>query len=235
VLLILTLIIGFSLIVTGSENHVLRKSIKVAQLPLTHLTAVGLAHVVPRLRTPVWRAAAATLTIFGAVTLVTDIRQHVRPFHDPAAATESTYVTPAEMRALRWIRQNTSPLAVVQAMGEVRPERRRGDTYNSLIASFGERRTLFGNYVNPWLFRVPSAAIHERLGTLVAVSMAPNAEALVQRLNGLRVDYLWIDSREPAPWSALRELVVDGRARLVFEDAPITVIGLGRTFRQEVR
>jgi hypothetical protein len=207
-LLLVSLIYGFCLHVSIDPNTVLRKSMKVAALPLTVLAAVAFNELGSQMTRGWWRTATTVAIMLGLITLFTDFLQYaglLRGRGQPA-----TYVGRDEMEMLSWVRTETPSNSVFQELDEVRPGQRFQDTMFSLIATFGERRTLFGSYHHPYIFWVPKETIARRQTNLIEMFGATEARELRRELTELPLDYLYVDEEKPGPVALVRVLAAQG-------------------------
>lgn len=224
VLIGVALLIGFALMVESNPNFALRKAIKVVQVPLVVMTGVAFMWLWSVSGRRWHRPVVLGVALLGTVTLGTDVYQHANINRELGQDLPATYVSSSEMRALEWIRMKTAQATVFQSVSEVRPGRRYYDTFYTLISALGERRTLLGNYQKPWELQVARASIDQRMADLEGLFGAGDGETLREMLKRLRPDYLWVDTREPAPSKALRELAGCGQLREVLRDGPIQVL-----------
>jgi hypothetical protein len=100
-------------------------------------------------------------------------------------------VTPDEQEALRWIRTNTAPDAIVQA----EPAIRGRDTW-SFIQTFAERRSATG-YALPLL---PARVYDERNARVRTIYASDDATLAWQEAKALGIDYLYADAVERAAY-----------------------------------
>ncbi|MET0154335.1 MAG: hypothetical protein ABW298_17230 [Candidatus Binatia bacterium] len=205
------LLLGFTLIAPSAPNLVIRKSLKILQIPLLAFSAYGLAWCLEQRHRRVFYVAATMAIAPAVLTLGTDVLQYTGVLQNPELP--PTYVSGEEMRVLEWIRTGTSHDAVVQSLDEVRPGRKFLDSYHSLIASIGERRTLFGDYEKPYTFQVMGAKIQARKAILERLFTATSAEELREVLEAAPLDYLYVDERKPGPTRFVRDLEASGTLR----------------------
>jgi hypothetical protein len=235
-LLVIALVLGFTIVVPLEPNQVIRKSIKVVQIPLVVFASIACAtYFEPRSR-PWLRIIGVGVILAGCLTLGTDIFQYVDL--ETQRSPETTYISPGKMDALEWIRKNTAPAAIVQLLDEVRPDREFNDTHDLSITALGERRTLFANYKLPYLLQVSSGDLSHRIRILEEVFVARDPGDLRTTLDRLPAHYLLVDAGSPGPLDAVRRLTVSGYMREVFragevcllvksEGAPPSAVGTG--------
>jgi len=217
-LLALTLVVGFALVTYRNENLLVRKSIKLLQLPLVVLSAIAFAEM---LRSRAWWRPAVWFVVgMGTVTLASDIAQHLR------VGPDTTFLSDAKLGALRWVRLNTDRDAVFQDVAEVRPNRSYFDTYATLLAALGERRTSFGNYHLPWEFRIPSKERDERIRTWERLFAAGDYPAFREVLVQEKPTYLWVDDQEPGPRAAIRSALARGMLKEVYREGPVAILAV---------
>jgi len=214
------LIFMFLIFVPTEMNVVIRKAMKVLQIPLVVLAAPACAFL---LQTPVRRALAAVVVLVGGLTVATDIRHYLQP-----APSYVNYITTSQMETLDWVRRCTSPDVVVQDLMAVKPGDKYLDTYYSGIASIAERRTLWGDSLHPYLFRADDAAIEQRRRAVDPLSVAPSPEALQQSLADLPMDLLYVDRTRSGPLDAVATLVKSGFLRERYCSADVCVYTVGR-------
>jgi hypothetical protein len=184
-------------------NIVLRKSIKVLQIPLVALCGVSFAWILENRR---WRiaACAAVVVLGGMLTLWSDVFQYMDVLARRFPPT--TYVAEADMQMTRWIRTNTAEDSVVQVVSEVRPGRSYMDTFDFKIPALAERRALFANYSQTYISQVPGPKLDHRLSDLQSLFLAKSPEQLSDALSRLPRHYLYVDEHEPGPLDAIYEL-----------------------------
>jgi hypothetical protein len=227
-LLVPALVLSFLLAVPLDPNTPLRKGLKIAQLALVVLAADAWS-VLPR-----WRhrrtlmAAGALALLAGVTTLATDLVQYVDVTGRPD---RTTYLTPAEVQALDWIRTRTPRDAVFQVLDEARPGRGYRHTFGSVVTTFGERRTLSGDYKGAELFQVPAARIAPRRQKLERLFVTERTATVKELLEELPVDYLYVDTGAPGPVAAIQELQKDGYLTEVYRAGMISVVRVDRRDR----
>jgi hypothetical protein len=126
-------------------------------------------------------------------------------------------LSPAEQEALTWVRRATPPHAVVQAEPIV-----RGRTQWSLIPSFGERRMAAGLPIS--LLPMPEYA--ERSRRVRAMFAAPTVDEAHAIARELRIDYVWVDTRDQAAYGTMRFAEDPTRFPPLFRNAEVTVYGV---------
>ena len=200
----LTLTVGFLLRMAAIEpNIVLRKSIKVLQIPLVAFVAVAMLRVVSAPRRSEWYVFSALVVLPGVTTIFTDILQYRGLIGSPA----TTYVTSDEFKMLGWIRENTPTDAVIQA---VNPERIYGSGTDRLIVALAERRTYYSNDFMPRVYQVPPPMIEQRKALLGQLFAAKSGTELSRALAELPALYLYVDDEASGPLNAIRELELRG-------------------------
>jgi hypothetical protein len=223
-LLVLALILGFTLVVPYEPNLVIRKAIKVVQVPMVVFAAVACGrylelptfHRVRLLGLPV--ILAGTLSPCSDILLYTDF--------DAKRVDKTTYVSPSKMRVLEWLRDCTNSDTVVQILDEVRPGRGLElDNFDIDISinALGERRTLFGNYKKPYENHVPNSVIEERRGILEGVFRSRTPDELRQNLDRLPAHLLLVDWNSPGPLDAVRRLRDSGYLKEVCTVGEVSV------------
>ncbi len=217
-----SLLLAFLLMVPLEPNQALRKGMKVLQFPLVVFAANAFAAYTVRPRLPWLSAASAVVLLSGLVTLGTDVFQYVDLLGRKPQPT--TYVRPEEMQVLDWTRTHTPRDAVFQSLSEVRPGRSFRDTSGSLISTFGERRTLSGDYRGAELFQVSETAIERRRQRLEDLFTAADARVIREILEELRPDYLYVDEKQPGPVDVIRQLEASGFLHEVYRVAGISVV-----------
>jgi hypothetical protein len=216
----LSLGLTFFLLVPNDPNTALRKGLKVMQIALVAFAVAPCAEVLAR-RT--WRVAAAPLVLLGALTVGTDLVHYLRL----AGASSTTYVSAAEWEVLAWIRRCSPRTAVFQDVSEVRPNRAFKDTFHSMIASLGERRTLFGSHHQPYIMRVDATELTRRRDLLLAVFGARQPQELQQGLAALpSLDLLYADRAQPGPHAAIEQLKTGGLLRQQYCSGPICIFAV---------
>jgi hypothetical protein len=203
-LLAIALVVAFTLIVPVEINQVIRKSIKVVQLPLVVLAGVA-CDAYLRLPERHWlRPAGVTVIFAGFLTLCTDVFQYTGVQSDRSRGTE--YIDTDRMLVLEWIRDYTPTDAIVQLLDEVRPGRKVAANFDISIPAIAERRTLFGNYKYLYLTHVEEYLIDHRKAILERAFAATGAGDLKDSLDRLPSCYLLVDGNAPGPLDAVREL-----------------------------
>jgi hypothetical protein len=200
-LLVVCLALTFLVVVPDDPNTILRKGLKIAQIPLTAFAVPACAWLLERRSRLFW---AAPLGLLGALTIATDLAQYLRP------GSTATYVRPAEMRTLEWARQCTGDETVIQDVSEVRPGRWHRDTFCSLITAIAERRAAWGDYQHPFIFQVDDHALSERVRKLETVFQTGSPDELRQALLTLPIDVLYANRDQPGPHDAIARLVETG-------------------------
>jgi hypothetical protein len=206
-LLAISLVTAFLLFVPLASNHVIRKSIKILQIPLVVLTAPALAFVLSK-KPPT--AVLLVLTLAGGLTMFTDTRHYLLPRPDAVS-----YIAAEQIQAARWIRDCTAPETVVHDIAQPRPADRFFDTFLSVIASIGERRSPWGDTYHMYLFRAGDTAIAERRAVLDDIAVATDGSTLASLLSQIPVDLLYVDPGRPGPHAAIEQLVATGSLRRV--------------------
>lgn len=209
-LLVLALAVGFILNAPVEPNIVIRKSLKVAQLPLVVLAGAAISAAWLSRRRVLWATAGAIVLLPGLVTLTTDVLL----YHDliEGRSDATTYVSRDEMEMLAWVRSKIPPEAVLQ-MGY--PDRIFGGETPMMIEGLAERRTYYGNDEMPAMFRVPTAAIATRHTQVVALFKARNGAELAKTLRDFPLIYLYLDEEGAGPTRAVGECVASGLLREV--------------------
>jgi hypothetical protein len=125
-------------------------------------------------------------------------------------------VSPAQHDALRWIRTNTRPEAVVQAEPMV-----RGRAHWSFIPTFAERRTSAGLPIS--LLPVPQ--YQERSRQVQGIFTMSDMEMAHAEARRLGIDYLWLDGHEQQayPGASDRFDAAHQFFRPVFRNAEVAV------------
>jgi hypothetical protein len=205
------LLLGFALLAPSAPNLVIRKSLKILQIPFLALSASAFAWCLEQRRRRLLYVAATVAIVPAVLTLATDVFQYTGVLQTPELP--PTYVSSDEMNALEWIRTRTPQHALVQSLDEVRPGRKFLDSYYSLIASIGERRTLFGDYEKPYTFQVLGTNIQARRLLLEQMFTATSAEALRDVLKTAPLDYLYLNENKPGPTKIVKELESMGTLR----------------------
>jgi hypothetical protein len=209
-LLALALLVAFTLQVPVEPNIVIRKSLKVAQLPLLVFVGVALLAAAAWRHRAAWGLAVAAVVLPGLVTLVTDNALYLDLVRDRSP--QPTYVSQDELELLGWVRDNTPPDAVLLM---AYPDRIFGQGTPLLIEGLGERRTYFGNSELPHTFQVPETLIEQRLGKVRALFAAADGPELLRVLEDLPPLYLYV-ADDAGPAAALRQLEVQGVLRHVY-------------------
>jgi hypothetical protein len=225
-MLVLSLAVSFLAIVPLDPNTALRKGLKTVQIPFVVLAAeAAAAYLVARRRW--WLSAAGALVVLvGAVSVATDIAQYV-DVHGRSAM-PATFLSADELDALEWVRRHTPPDAVFQVVSEVRPGSRFRDTAGSLVCTFGERRTLSGDYKAPELFQVDRAKIARRRARLEEMFVARDPETVLAVLRDIQPDYLYMDDRRPGPVALVRSLAATGAIKEAYTAHHIHVLEVPR-------
>jgi hypothetical protein len=211
ILLGVSLAFGFAVEVTNAPNMALRKGEKLSYLSLVMLATPAIQRLWqsgpgPRAARR-WMVSLAIAA--GTVTSATDVIQ----YFVPGKVEGATYLRPAEKSALEWLRSNTDLAAVVQDIAEVQPGRGYMATMHSNIAALGERRTAWGCYLHPVLFRVPEDARSARLEDLVRLFEAESASDVARAAATVGIDYLYVDHDRSGPHDAVGSLVRAGGLR----------------------
>jgi hypothetical protein len=192
----------FMVMVPTELNLVLRKSLKVLQIPLVVFAAPTCAYL---LKTPARRALVGVVFLVGGLTTMTDLRHYLHP-----VTPYVSYISPSEMETMNWLRRCTSPDVVVQDIAAVQPGDKYKDTFYSVIAAIGERRTLWGDIYHPYLFRADEMAIQVRRRDVELIGLAPTPSALQAALSQLSFDLLYVDRTGRGPVDAVSALAGAG-------------------------
>jgi hypothetical protein len=194
---------------------------RAGQIMLAMLT-VPLARLFDRLMR--WRTRAATLAVaasilvVGAPTTVADTRNaaDIANLRMGPGFPWTLTVSAAQQDALRWIRANTAPEAVVQAEPMV-----RGRAHWSFIPTFAGRRTSSALPIS--LLPVPEYG--ERSRRVQRVFTATDMVAAHREARQLRIDYLWVDpeDRRAYPGVVERFEAAPDYFELRFRNAEVTV------------
>ena len=222
ILLSLSSVIAFTLIVDLVPNQVIRKSIKVVQIPLVVLAADACVMFLARPSRDWVRLAGYLIILAGFSTLVTDIIQYrdIEADRKPATA----YISQDKMQALEWIRRHTEPNAIVQLIDEVRPGRKIRENSDMSVPAFAERRTLFGNYEFIYVMHVSELDAERRKEILEKVFTAKDSVVLEENLNLLPSHYIIVDDSEPGPKEALNQLKKEGLLQEVFHSGHMSIL-----------
>jgi hypothetical protein len=211
-LTLLALAIGFTLQVPVEPNIVIRKGLKVAQLPVVVFVGVALLAAWSSPRRVAWAVAAMVVALPGLVTLGTDLLLYLDQVETRSPA--ATYVSRDEMEMLDWVRVNTPPDAVL-LMGY--PDRIFGEATPLLIEALGERRTYYGNAELPNTFQVPPELVARRHEQVEALFKATQPSEVAQILRDLPPVYLYLDEGALGPMAAFRQLEAQGILRHVHQ------------------
>jgi hypothetical protein len=218
-LLALALAIGFTLKVPAEPNIVIRKSLKVAQVPLVAFAGAAILVALSSPRRVAWAVAAAVVVLPGLATLGTDLLLYLDRVENRSPPT--TYVSRAEMEMLDWVRANLPPDAVVQ-MGY--PDRIFGEGTPMLIEGLAERRTYYGNAEMPVMFQVPPALAAHRHDQLRALFAATEAAELARILRDLPPLYIYLDEGSTGAMAAYRQLEDQGILRHVHRSGRFSLV-----------
>jgi hypothetical protein len=225
-LMLMALVLGFTLVIPFEPNVVIRKAIKVVQVPLVVYAAIG---CMSYLEFPLghWiRLSGVPLILAGFLTLCTDIYQYTDLERERVSGTSTTYISLDKMRALEWIRQHTASDAIVQVLDEVRPGRNFTTDYDNdiSVSALGERRTFMGNYKLPHTNHVDDNAIERRTTILERVFRSKDPNELKENLNRLPPHYLFVEWDAPGPTVPLGNLMATGYLEEVFHCGKISVL-----------
>jgi hypothetical protein len=221
-LLLMSLIVAFVVVVPYELNIVIRKSIKVVQLPLLVFTAVA-CDALLRLPARHWmRVTGAALIFLGFSTLGTDLYQYVDL--ETARFPDTTYYSQDKMRALDWIRSNTPADTIVQLLDQVRPERKAKEDYDISIPAVAERGTLIGNYEFLHVMHLDEHITDQRKAILEHVFTATEPGVLQDLLGRLPAHYILVDEDSPGPLAAIRQLRDSGYLEEIFRSGKMSVL-----------
>ncbi len=221
-LLAIALFLAFTLVMPLEPNIVIRKALKIVQVPLVVLASVACSAYLDLPSLHRFRLAGFSVILAGFLTLCTDVFQYVDLEAERRPAT--TYISPDKMQALEWIRKHTAPDSVVQLLDEVRPEREFSDGLDLSIPALGERRTLFGDYILPYLLHVGKAELNERKAVLEEIFESKSRNLLKKYLERLPPHYLLVDASSPGPLDAVHQLKKLGYLDEVFRSGEIVVL-----------
>jgi hypothetical protein len=230
VLLVTALVIAFTVIVPVEVNQVIRKSIKVVQVPLVILTAVACDAYLRLPRRHWLRLAGAAVIVAGFTALCTDVFQYIDLV--PAQSRGAQYITGDRMRALEWIRSHTPTDAIVQLLDEVRPGRTAAGNFDLSVPAISERRTLFGNYKYLSLTHIATDLVDQRKAILEHAFTAKKAGDLRNCLERLPACYLVVDGNAPGPLDAVRQLKDSRYLKEVFREGSTSVLWKGQSGHQ---
>jgi len=195
----------FVVLVPTELNLILRKALKVLQIPLVVFAAAACAYL---LKTPARRVLVAVVCLAGGLMVVTDIRHYWHPIPPYVS-----YISTSEMETMNWLRRCTNPDIVVQDLAAVQPGDQYKDTFYSVIAALGERRTLWGDDYHPFLFRAEERARDARRRAVESIGLAPTPGALQAALSQLPMDLLYVNVTSRGPVDAVSALVGAGFLR----------------------
>lgn len=219
-------LLAFTLYFQLDQDIALRKAIKVLEIPLVVFVGVAAAFYMHFLKRWAGRIIAILLVLPGVVTITTDITQYTNLLRKRTPPV--SYVSPDGMQALDWIRINTPRDAIVQDLGLVRPGRKYHATDDGRVTGLAERRTLFGNYEHPYIFRVTQTKLDERKSILERAFKADNPEELEGVLKQFPPFYLYVDASVPGPHASIRTLESRGFLRQVYNVAEVSVFAVGQ-------
>jgi hypothetical protein len=211
-LLALALLLGFALKVPVEPNIVIRKSLKVAQVPLVVFVGFAVVAAAASRRRVAWAVAGALIVLPGLVTLGTDLALYLDRIEKRYPPT--TYVSRDEVEMLDWVRTHT-PRDAVLLMGY--PERIFGEGTPLFIEALAERRTYYGNDEMPNTFQVPPDRVarrHDQVQALFAATQAAELSRVVRELPPL---YLYVDEGAGGPIAAIRQAEAEGHLRHVHQ------------------
>ncbi len=224
-LLLVSLVVAFVVIVPVLINLVIRKSIKVVQLPLVVFAAVA-CDAFLRLPARHWmRLTGAALIFAGFLTLCTDLFQYVDL--ETVWKPGTVYISQDEMRALEWIRNHTPTDAIVQRLDQVRPGRKAKEDYDINIPAVAERGTLIGNYEYLQVMHIDYRSAENRLAILEGVFAATDPAVLKDNLGRLPSHYILVDGSSPGPLDAIQKLRDSGYLEEVFRSGKMSVLWKG--------
>lgn len=207
-LLALSLFVGFTVQVPVEVNIILRKSLKIAQIPLTAFAAVAFVRLAGRHRK--MQILAAMVVLPALTSLGTDITFYLDLVKTSSA---TTYVSRDELAFLQWIRINT-PSDAVFLVGS--SERMHGDETPLLIESLGERRTYYGNDELPKMFHAPAPLIARRKAEMEDFFSATQSAELERVLHLMPSAFIYLDKHQ-SNFSAYQELESKGLLHPVHE------------------
>jgi hypothetical protein len=174
---------------------------RAGQIMLTML-ALPLARVFARLLASRVRvlvpALATAMLILGAPTTIVDT-QNASDIGNRRMAPGFPWtltVSPAQHEALRWIRTNTRPDAIVQAEPIV-----RGRADWSFIPTFAARRTSAGLPIS----LLPLPEYQERARQVQAIFTSLDMETAHAEARRLGIEYLWMDRHEQQAYPGVTE------------------------------
>jgi hypothetical protein len=226
VLFAVTLVLAFGLLFQLDQDIALRKSIKVLQVPFVVFIGTAAALHMHLLKRWLFRTIAVLIVLPGVVTITTDIAQYTNLLRKRTPPV--SYVSPDGMLALDWIRVNTPHDAIVQDLNLVRPGRKYHATDDGRMTGLAERRTLFGNYEHPYIFRVTQTKLDERKSILEKTFKADSPEELESELKQFPPFYLYVDASLPGPHSSIRTLEARGFLKPMYNVAEISVFAVGQ-------
>lgn len=218
---IVSLFVAFAVIVPVEINQIIRKSIKVVQIPLVVLATLGLDAWAGLPKRHWLRWGGAAVVVGGFLTFCTDVFLYTDI--QPSKHTATCYVSADRMTALEWVRDHTPAQAVVQLLDEVRPKRKVAINFDISVPAISERRTLFGNYKYLYLTHVKDHLIDARKAILERVFTASKAGDLKDSLDRLPPCYLVVDKTAPGPLDAVEELKESRYLQEVFRAGTVGV------------
>ena len=101
----------------------------------------------------------------------------------------------------------------MQDLAAVQPVDQYKDSFYSVIAAIGERRTLWGDDYHPYLFRAEEGARDARRRAVEAIGVAPTPGALQTALSQLPMDLLYVNRTSRGPVDAVSALASSGFLR----------------------
>lgn len=214
------LALGFLLRVDREQNIALRKSLKVAQLPLMAFVGVTATAVID-LRKRLWAVAAVGVIAGGAVTLATDIARYLNPMDGRSPAT--TFVSADEMAFIERVRATTPPTAVLQCVDE---DRLFGNRTDMVLPALAERRTFYGNDEMPAMFQVSPTEIAARKAVVRSLFASRSGDDMVAALAGREEVYLFTSDETRGPGAVCAELAAQGVMARVCRHGPYSLFVL---------
>ncbi|WP_231749961.1 hypothetical protein [Tautonia plasticadhaerens] len=206
----------------------LRKGLKTLQIPLVVAAGASCAAFLETGRSARLRGAGVLAISLGALTIATDMHHYLDL--SSRRVPSPTVVGFEEMRMYDWIRKHTGRSDVFQLVDVVRPGRSFQSTQDLQLPALAERRTLFCNFEQPYIFHVTSSAIERRRHSLESVFTADGPDSLERALRDLPPHFLIVDEGGPGPVEAMRLLAEDGGLRERFRVGSYALyeVSLGR-------
>ncbi len=194
-------------------NVCLRKALYLARLPVSLWAAFVLYRVISSKR---WMKVTFFLMLVGLPTMATDIYAVA----GTGNRNFTTYISPAELAASKWLRCHTPVGSVVQSKVDY-----AGHYDYSLTINFGERQAALGSYKMALLFYPNREDARDRLNKIKTIFRTHDDQERLTLLRDLKIDYVFIGEREKKTFPQCDKRLIDRKEeyQLVYSNNEVMI------------